>query len=104
MDLEKFTNVDAPCFYLAVSDESQFTDWQMLLERTFPDAVVRAIRGKKSTTVADFFDEVGEAWQLPYYFGENWNVFNDCMTDLEWLPGRMYLMLVRDASSLLQGA
>jgi RNAse (barnase) inhibitor barstar len=96
MDLDKLTNVDTSCFYLAVLDDTQFANWHMLLDRTFPDAVVRAIR--------DFFNEVSAAWQFPYYFGENWNAFNDCITDLEWLQGRIYLMLVRNASSLLREA
>lgn len=48
--------------------------------------VVRAIRGRKARTLEGFFDEFAAAFQFPYYFGENWAAFRDCMTDLDWLP------------------
>jgi RNAse (barnase) inhibitor barstar len=64
-------------------------------------AIVRVIRGAKSRTAAEFFDECGAALQLPDYFGENWDALFECLTDLEWLPGDAYLFLVTDGDLVL---
>jgi hypothetical protein len=62
---------------------------------------VRKIRGKKSKTVDELFNEVGAALQFPWYFGENWDAFDECMSDLDWLPGDTYLLLISQGKLLL---
>ncbi len=47
---------------------------------------VRAVRGKKMRTVEQLFDEMAAALQFPYYFGENWPAFSECLADMDWLP------------------
>ncbi|CAI9409274.1 barstar family protein [Aestuariimicrobium sp. T2.26MG-19.2B] len=56
--------------------------------REWQDAglLVRTIRGIKARSVAGLFDEFSAAFQFPHYFGENWSAFQDCISDLEWLP------------------
>lgn len=64
--------------------------------------VVRAVRGRKARTLEDFFDEFSAAFQFPYYFGENWPAFRDCVTDLDWLPFKPgVVVLVYGASEVL---
>jgi RNAse (barnase) inhibitor barstar len=65
-------------------------------------AVVRVIRGSKSRTAVEFFDECGAALQLPDYFGENWDALSECLTDLEWLPGDAYLLVVTEGDLVLE--
>jgi hypothetical protein len=36
-------------------------------------------------TYESFFDEFGAALQFRWYFGENGNAFDECITDLSWL-------------------
>lgn len=63
---------------------------------------VRAIRGRKTRTVDALFNEFGAALQFPWYFGENWPAFNECICDLDWLPGRTgIVVLIFDAGQLL---
>jgi hypothetical protein len=40
--------------------------------------------------------------QFPCYFGENWNALNDCLNDLEWLPGDAYVLFVTNSNRLLE--
>lgn len=101
MSYDKLFQPGEPAFYLAVMDESPFADLSLQLASSNSKAVVRVIRGHKSTSHESFFNEVAAALQFPYYFGENWDAFNDCITDLEWLPGEAYLLLVSNASFLL---
>jgi RNAse (barnase) inhibitor barstar len=65
-------------------------------------AVVRIIRGAKSRSAADFFNECGAALQFPDYFGENFNALFDCLTDLEWLPGDAYLIVATEGDRILE--
>jgi Barstar (barnase inhibitor) len=46
---------------------------------------VRAVRGSKTRTRQALLDEFSAALQFPYYFGENWPAFNECLADLDWL-------------------
>jgi hypothetical protein len=62
---------------------------------------VRLIRGRKCHTKQAFFDEVGAALQFPYYFGENWDAFDECINDLTWLPAQEYILIISNAEQLL---
>lgn len=71
--------------------------------------VARILRGKRCSTKQTLFQEWAAALQFPYYFGENWDAFDECITDLEWLPARGYVfaitltdLLLRDADEDLQ--
>jgi hypothetical protein len=63
---------------------------------------VRAVRGSKSRTRSALLDEFSAALQFPYYFGENWPAFDDCIADLDWLSVPTgVVVLVYDASQVL---
>jgi hypothetical protein len=100
MTLDELLVPGEPWLHLAVEDKSDLADAVTQVARRHPDAVVRIIRGAKSRTTAAFFDEVGAALQFPYYFGDNWAAFDECITDMDWLPGHGYLLVVNDAQLL----
>jgi RNAse (barnase) inhibitor barstar len=98
------TTLDAPALFVVSESEDAFANLALGVAIRDPSAVVRTVRGRKSRTVATFFDEIAAALQFPYYFGENWNALNDVLSDLEWLPGSAYLILIADADQLLADA
>ncbi|MEV6561697.1 barstar family protein [Nocardia sp. NPDC051756] len=62
------------------------------------------VRGTRMAKTADLFAEFSAAFQFPWYFGQNWHAFDECMTDLdEWLPPgpRGYAVAVWHADSVL---
>jgi hypothetical protein len=63
--------------------------------------VIRLLRGHKARTTAALFDEFAAALQFPCYFGENWDAFDECLTDLSWLPGNAYVFLIVRSIQLL---
>lgn len=54
-------------------------------QATWADAHVSHIRGLLCRTVDDFFREISSSMRFPFYFGQNWDAFDECITDLEWL-------------------
>jgi hypothetical protein len=66
--------------------------------------VARVLRGWKMGSWDGSYSEIGAALQFPPYFGENLNALHDCLTDLSWLPGPAYAVIVADAHLLLRGA
>ena len=90
-----------PAFCLVAMGDSDYENLYLRLTGLPRPAVIRKVRGKKSQTVNGFFDEIAAALQFPYYFGENWAAFEECIVDLEWIEGDAYLLMVSNASLLL---
>ena len=66
---------------------------------------VRVVRGSKMRTVSGLFDEFAAALQFPYYFGENWAAFDECLSDMDWLPmGAGLVVVVFDPGEVLADA
>jgi RNAse (barnase) inhibitor barstar len=91
---------DDSTFYIVRSSEAELTNWAW---RYGPESnrVVRFVRGNKCQTVPELFNEFSAALQFPYYFGENWNAFNDCMTDLAWLEAESVVIVILNSTKLL---
>ena len=83
-------------------DKPPFHDITLQLTNSHIESVIRRIRGRKSETLPDFFNEIAAALQFPYYFGENGAAFSECITDLDWLEGDAYLLIIEDAHAFLE--
>src|SRR5437764_1364598 len=101
MDYERLVRPGPLEFYVTTMNKSDFENLYLRMSMTHKEAVVRKIRGNKCKTLDDLFNEVGAALQFPWYFGENWPAFSECMSDLDWLPSDVYLFLVSQANLLL---
>jgi len=78
---------------------AQLREWQCSAPS---QRLARVIRGDKCRTQTSLFDEFAAAWQFPHYFGENWDAFEECLADLDWLPASAYLLLVSNAAQVLE--
>lgn len=57
--------------------------------------------GNRCRSLAEFLREIGVALQFPSYYGENWDAFEECIHDLEWLPDAQIDLIVENADRLL---
>jgi hypothetical protein len=89
---------------VATVSATTLTDACWAFEREHAGRVVRFLRGAKMTEVAGVFDQFSAALQFPYYFGENWAAFSECIQDLSWLPASHYVIVVLDAVDVLKEA
>jgi Barstar (barnase inhibitor) len=102
MELHRLLKSERPWLHLLVAAESDACDLVAALPgvRQGREAA-RVIRGHKARTTAALFDEFAAALQFPCYFGENWDAFNECLADLDWLPGEGYVFLIVQSTRLL---
>jgi hypothetical protein len=64
--------------------------------------VVRTVRGRKMRNAQRLFDEFAAALQFPAYFGENCAAFDECLTDLGWLPaGAGHVLVITEPAEVL---
>ena len=52
-------------------------------------------------TVTAMFDEFSAVLQFPDYFGENWPAFDECLSDLSWMPSHRYVLIIPGAEEVL---
>jgi hypothetical protein len=91
-----------PWLHLLLASESEACDRMWALPTsTSSQVVARLIRGHKAKTTEALFDEFAAALQFPCYFGENWDAFDECVNDLEWLSGNAYVLLITNSNRLL---
>jgi hypothetical protein len=93
---------EGPTLHRLVAGASEACDFVRSLEREADvPLAARVVRGAKSRTRADFFNEAAAALQFPYYFGQNWDAFHDCLADLRWLRAEAVVVCITDAVHLL---
>lgn len=64
--------------------------------------IARTIRGSKMRSVRALMDEVSAALQFPYYFGQNWDALDECLSDMDWLPpAEGIVLLITNAAEVL---
>jgi barstar (barnase inhibitor) len=60
--------------------------------------------GKNVLTKRRLLAAAARAFELPSWFGANWDAFEDCMTDLEWAPAPAYVVLLENMERFARGA
>jgi hypothetical protein len=63
--------------------------------------VARTLDGSRCRTKRALLEELGRTLEFPPHFGRTWDALEDCLTDLDWLPGAGYRLVVRAADRLL---
>lgn len=59
--------------------------------------------GTTITNKSEFLRTCAQAMEFPSYFGLNWDAFEDCLTDLDWLPAKGYVVLYDQPEHFAQG-
>jgi hypothetical protein len=99
MDYNRLFKLEKPLFHLSSLGDSELADLYLELRDTYPQAAVRLLRGNKSRDLMAFFDEAAAVLQFPYYFGYNWNAFDECINSL-WINATAYVLIISAAPAL----
>jgi RNAse (barnase) inhibitor barstar len=101
LDWKKLLDKNGPPVSFVACPEADIDNFvRTLPQRT--STVVRIVRGTRCLTAQALFQEWAAALQFPSYFGHNWDAFEDCLTDLDWLPAKNYLFFITNANSILR--
>jgi len=95
-----FQTVDPPWVQLLVLEQGQLVELEKELCQ-IPDFIVRIIDSSKCTNSRELFSEFARVLKFPAYFGTNWAALDECITDLEWMPGKGYVLLIKNADQFL---
>ena len=71
------------------------------LVRPPTEFALKIIQGAKGLTTGSLLTECARALDFPDYFGHDWDALEECLTDLEWLPAKGYILLITDAACVL---
>ncbi|WP_372969132.1 barstar family protein [Microbacterium sp.] len=66
----------------------------------WPGTVV-TLEGSLMRTAPTLFGVFASAFKFPDYFGDNWAAFHESMTELEAMPAKGYLTVIRRSELLL---
>ena len=103
MNTDILTQTNTPQLHALIAESSAARDTLRALAGK--SILVRFVRGKKATTLADFYNEMSAALQFPLYFGGNWDALADCLGDPSGLEAEHGMVVViSDAGRLLESA
>jgi Barstar (barnase inhibitor) len=101
MDLgwEDIRGENAEWAMLTLGPERALDDFVLSLSDA--DVSARIIRGSRCADKQRTFQEWAAALQFPYYFGYNWDAFEECMGDLEWIDASAVIIFIAQAARIL---
>jgi hypothetical protein len=102
MDRDALYRSDEPWFHVAATSLPEIADFGLsLTKHESLKVAVRFLRGKKMTRAEALDNECSAALQFPWYFGENWPAFDECIRDLSWLPADAYILIITHSEAVL---
>lgn len=101
--MKELFQLNKPYFHITFSEKDEsnhvFSHIKSIIDR---DIVLRKIDGNNCSTIDTLFDEFSKVFEFPDYFGNNWPALNECLNDLDWLPGKAYLLFIHDTDKITE--
>jgi len=92
----------APYLHVIEGEPSNIYDFGLSLTTDVSfNVVVRFLRGRKMHSLDGLDNEFAAAMQFPWYYGENWPAFDECLKDLSWISAEVYLLFIYHSNEVL---
>ncbi len=92
------TSIEPPWIHLAIRAPGE-TAGSVLSAP--PGFVTRIVDGRRCRTKARLLSELARALDAPESCRRNWDAFEECLADLDWLPAKGYIIAITEAEHLL---
>ncbi len=76
----------------------------MLKEGISSNGYIAIIDGNTISDKNKLLQSFSEALAFPNYFGYNWDAFEECINDLEWLDASSYIIVLKNPENMNIGA
>lgn len=100
---EELFDPGAVAVHVAALDGPDLDVFLEELADAHPEAAICRLAGTESRTQPGFFNEARRALAIPYE-RISWDVLNEALHDLTWMPAESYVLVVEDAQVLLDQA
>ncbi len=100
MDNTIFENIHLPFILKTTINISDFDKWINTL-RIGDNRCVVVLRGERMQDFTSFDQEIAAALQFPYYYGHNWDAFDECINDLKWFSAKIYIIGITNSQLVL---
>ncbi|MCK1995535.1 barstar family protein [Peribacillus muralis] len=101
MEISMFTKLEKPFFHLSDNQVMFKKLYEACCESDSKKFVVM-IEGQYCHNKKGLFREFARKLHFPDYFGHNWDAFNECINDLEWLDADQYVLFIKDFHLILE--
>jgi RNAse (barnase) inhibitor barstar len=84
-------------YHILAADKNKSNEFISELKQSIPHQThLGIIEGTKIVDKKSLFEEFSVAFKFPDYFGHNWDAFDECINDLEWLNSNSYVIVITD--------
>lgn len=88
-------------FFVVEDKRDELIKMKSELSRKFHKKLYFAtINGEMLVANDQILYDIGVAFKFPDYYGNNWDAFWDCITDLDWISAEYYLLLINNADKI----
>ncbi len=93
-----------PFLHVLKGGARELNQLRRLLKENPVQPLVKLINGLHCKTKDALFDEWAAVMAFPSYFGHNWEAFDECLNDLQWLPAPAYVVIIKHFDKVLDAA
>lgn len=87
-----------PWVHLLIEEDGEFADGVPV---DLPGFQIVTLEGHRCETKQSLLSEYARIFGFPSYFGGNWDAFEECLSDLDWIPATGYITFIRHAERVL---
>ena len=102
MEINCFDKLEKPFFHLSNNRDDFEELYGSTCNENNPKKIVIMIDGQNCNNKQKLFIEFANKMSFPDYFGYNWDAFDECLNDLEWLDGEQYVLFIRDFNLIFE--
>ena len=91
-------------FIHRINDIDKFNEIYNLLDQTCnkqEETFYTMLEGTCCFNLEGLFNEFALKLKFPDYFGGNWDAFDECLNDLDWLDCHHYILFIKDFDHIL---
>jgi hypothetical protein len=100
MESSFFLSLNRPFIVATTQSVDSFDNYVYAL-RANKELFVTIMRGVRMGTFEELNNEVAASLQVPWYFGNNWHAIRDCITDLDWLGRKAFVVSITSCEKIL---